>query len=205
MGPSLDIWGGGGRGGARVFVACKLFFYLRWKTSFFLAINVQQFFFMLCRRNFLSYAFPIMYVTIWYFFRSTHFSSISTTNFFFSSYFQQTFFFWLLWRQTIFFNFNLAPPPLPDIKWCAPYEYSTMNLSKDWLTNVAIGLGQTQDNLTKILNKHKMLTMLTKCWFNDAGPTLNQHLPQISVFDTIYLGSGIIDLHYFFFNRPLSF
>ena len=36
----------GGGGGARVFVACKLFFYLRWKTSFFLAINVRQFIFL---------------------------------------------------------------------------------------------------------------------------------------------------------------
>ena len=38
----LDIWGG-----PRVFVASKLFFYLREKTFFFLgAINVRQFFFM---------------------------------------------------------------------------------------------------------------------------------------------------------------
>ena len=38
----LDIWGGG----ARVFVPCKLFFYLREKTIFFLVINVRQFFFL---------------------------------------------------------------------------------------------------------------------------------------------------------------
>ena len=45
----LDIWGGGG---ARVFVACKLFFLpKRKKQSFFLAINVRQFFFMFRRRN----------------------------------------------------------------------------------------------------------------------------------------------------------
>ena len=31
-------------GGPRIFVACKLFFYLREKTIFFLAINVRQFF-----------------------------------------------------------------------------------------------------------------------------------------------------------------
>ena len=101
----------GGGGGPRVFVACKLFFYLRWKTSFFLAINVRQFFFMLCRRFLLLYAFPIMYVTIWCFFWSTYFSSISSTNFFFLLTFSTNFFFWLLWRQTIFFNFNLPPPP----------------------------------------------------------------------------------------------
>ena len=46
----FDIWGGGGL----VFLLlANFFFYLRWKTRFFLAINVRQFFFMLWRRNFL--------------------------------------------------------------------------------------------------------------------------------------------------------
>ena len=51
-----------------------------------------------------------MYVTIWCFFWSTYFSSISTTNIFFGPHFQQTFFFWLLWRQ-IFFSILIYPPP----------------------------------------------------------------------------------------------
>ena len=77
-----------GGGGARVFVACKLFFFTSGgKQAFFLAINVQ---------HFLSYAFPIMYVTIWCFFWSAYFSSISRTNFFFCPHFQQTFF-GMLW------------------------------------------------------------------------------------------------------------
>ena len=115
----FDIWGGGG---ARVFVACKLFFLPPRKNNlFFWRSTSDNFFFMFYRRIFLSYAFPIMYVTIWCFFWSTYFSSISTTIFFFCPHFQQTFFFWLLWRQTIYFNFNLAPPPRYQM-WCVPYS-----------------------------------------------------------------------------------
>ena len=54
----LDIWGGGG--GARVFVACKLFFTSERKQSFFLRLTSDNFFFMFRQRIFLSYAFPIM-------------------------------------------------------------------------------------------------------------------------------------------------
>ena len=83
----------GGGGGPRVFVACKLFFHLREKTIFFFGDQRPTIlFFMFRRRNFLSYASPIMYVTIWCFFWSTYFSSISTTNFFFCPHFQQFFF-----------------------------------------------------------------------------------------------------------------
>ena len=78
---SLDTWAG-----ARVFVSCKLFFYLREKTIFFLAKNVRQFFFYVSSKKwnifFFSYAFPIMYVTIRWFFWSIYFSSISTKNLF---------------------------------------------------------------------------------------------------------------------------
>ena len=91
----LDIWAGGG---ARVFVACKLFENLREKTFFWRST--------FRRRNFLAYAFPIMYVTTWCFFWSTYFSSISTTNFFFLPTFS-------MWRQTIIFNFFLGSPPPP--------------------------------------------------------------------------------------------
>ena len=95
----FDIWGGG----PRVFVACKLFFLPPKENNlFFWRSTSDNFFFMFRQRNFLSYAFPIMYVTIWCFFRSTYFSSISTTIFFFCPHFQQTFFFWLLRRQTIY-------------------------------------------------------------------------------------------------------
>ena len=113
----FDIWGG-----PRVFLACKLFFLPPVENKFFFWRSTNEiFFFMLCRRNFLSYAFPIMYVTIWCFFWSTYFSSISTTNFFFCLHFQQVFFLTLV-ATNYFFNFNLAPPPPPDIKWCVPYK-----------------------------------------------------------------------------------
>ena len=108
----FDIWGGGG---ARVFVACKLFFYLRWKTSFFLAINVRQFFFYVPSKKFFVICFPyyVDYVTIWCFFWSTYFSSISTTNFFFLPTFPTNFFFLIFVAKNYFFQFYSSPPPPP--------------------------------------------------------------------------------------------
>ena len=82
----------GGGGGLEFLLLANFFFYLRWKTSFFWAINVRQFSYMLCRRNLLSYAFPNLYVTILCFSWSTYFSSISTTNFFFLLTFSTNFF-----------------------------------------------------------------------------------------------------------------
>ena len=58
----FDICGGGG---ARVFVACKLFFLPpRENNLFFWRSTFDNFFFMFRPRNFLSYAFPIMYGTL---------------------------------------------------------------------------------------------------------------------------------------------
>ena len=95
-------------GGARVFVACKFFFFTsERKQSFFLAINV--------RRNFLSYAFAIIYVTIWFFSWSTYFSSISATNFFYCPHFQQTLFSDFC-GDKLFISIFFRPPPPPDIK-----------------------------------------------------------------------------------------
>ena len=109
----LYLGGGGG-----VFVASKLFFLPPVENMLFFGDQRPTiFFFMFCWRNFLSYAFPIMYVTIWCFFWSTYFSSISTTNFFFLPIFSTNFFFLTLWRQTIFLIL-IYPPPPPDIKWC---------------------------------------------------------------------------------------
>ena len=83
----LDIWGGGG-----VFVACKLFFYLREKTFFFWRSTCYNFFLCFVEEICCRMLPLIMYVTIWCFFWSTYFSSISTKNFFFCPHFQQTFF-----------------------------------------------------------------------------------------------------------------
>ena len=75
----FDIWGGG----LRVVVACKLLFYLREKTKFFFGDQRPTIFFLMFRRIFfLSYAFPIMYVTIWCFFWSTIFHQFRQQTFF---------------------------------------------------------------------------------------------------------------------------
>ena len=85
----FDIWGGGGL----EFLLLANFFFTSGGKLFFWRSTSDNFFFMFRRRNFLSYAFPIMYVTIWCFFWSTYFSSISTTNFFFLPTFSTNFFF----------------------------------------------------------------------------------------------------------------
>ena len=60
-----------------------------------------------------------MYVIIWCFFWSTYFSS--NNRLFFLPTFSTKFFFWFLWRQNIFFNFFLAPPPRYQIvNLCMP-------------------------------------------------------------------------------------
>ena len=95
-------------GGARVFVACKLFFYLSEKNN-----RPTIFFYVLWKKwniFFLSYAFT-MYVNIWWFFRSTYFSSISTTIFFFCPHFQQTFFVSFVATNNLFQFFSSPPPP----------------------------------------------------------------------------------------------
>ena len=99
----LDIWGGGAR----------VFFTSERKRSFFLAGDQSPtiFFFMFRRRNFLSYAFPIMYVTIWCFFWSTYLSSISTTNFFSAHIFNKLFFWTFLATNYFFQFFSRSPPP----------------------------------------------------------------------------------------------
>ena len=89
----------------------NFFFYLREKTIFFFGDQRStNFLFRFRRRMFLSYAFSIMYVTIWCFFWSTYFSSISTTNFFFCPHFQQTFFFYFC-GDKLFISILPTPPP----------------------------------------------------------------------------------------------
>ena len=78
---------------ARVFVGCNLFFYLR-------KMNVRQFlkiFVAELKYIFLSYAFPIMYATIRWFFWSTYFHQFQQQTFFSDHIFNKRFF--------------LAPPP----------------------------------------------------------------------------------------------
>ena len=113
----FDTWGGG----ARVFVACKLFFlppvenkFFFWRSTsdnFFLCY-VEEFF---CRMLSLLCTLPFGQHIFHQFRQQTFFLLTFLTNFFL----------WLLWRQTTFFNFNLAPPP-PDIKWCVPYSVTSI-------------------------------------------------------------------------------
>ena len=114
----FDIWGGGGL----EFLLLANFFFLPPVENklFFRRSTSDNFFFMFCRRNFLSYAFPIMYVTIWCFSWSTYFSSISTTNFFFCSHFQQTFF--SDFRGDKLFFSILDPPPPPRYQMVRPLQ-----------------------------------------------------------------------------------
>ena len=124
----LDIWGGG-VGGARVFI----FFHLSEKIIFFLAIDVRQFFFMFRRRNeiyFLLFAFPIMYVNIWWLFWSTYFSSISTTNFFFCHIFNKKIFSDFCGDKLFISFFSRPPPPRyqmvrPLCSYCYSGDYTT--------------------------------------------------------------------------------
>ena len=81
------------------------------KQVFFWRSTSDNFFFMFCRRVFLSYASPIMCVTIWCFSWSTYFSSISTTNFFFLPTFSTNFFFLTFVTTNNFFQFFSRPPP----------------------------------------------------------------------------------------------
>ena len=97
----FDIWGGGGL----EFLLLANFFLPPVENKLFLAINVRQLFFMLCWRNVLSYAFPIMYITIWCFFWSTYFLSISTANFFLLLTFSTNFFFLTFVATNYFFQF----------------------------------------------------------------------------------------------------
>ena len=106
----LHIW----RGGLEFLLLANFFFTYERKQSFFLAINVRQFFFMFRRRHFLSYAFPIMYVTIWCFVWSTYFSSILPTNFFSAHIFKKLFFSDFCGDKLFFFNFFLAPPQISN-------------------------------------------------------------------------------------------
>ena len=144
-----------------IWLLANFFFYLREKTIFFFRRSTSDnFFFMFRRRNFLSYAFPIMYVTIWCFFWSTYFSSISTTNFFFLPTFSTNFFFRLLWRQTIYFNFNLAPPPPVQISNGASLTKSSLG-SISWATVLISShpvMCKTQMWPVNTPSKHKTLT-----------------------------------------------
>ena len=83
----FDIWGGG-----LEFLLLANLFLPPVENKLIFGDQRPTIFLYVSSKTNLSYAFPIMYVTIWVFFWSTYFSSISTTNFFLCPHFQQTFF-----------------------------------------------------------------------------------------------------------------
>ena len=125
------FWGGGVE-----FLLLANFFFT--SEVIFLGDQRSTIFFLFRRRNYLLYAFPIMYVTIWCFFWSTYFSSISTTNFFFLPTFSTNCF----CGDKIFISiFSRLPPPPPDIKWCVPNLYCTQGLPQGSLKNKSVSGG----------------------------------------------------------------
>ena len=112
---------GGGGGGLEFLLLANFFFTSGGKQAFFGRSTSDNFFFMFRRRNFLSCAFPINvdYGTLPFgvFSGQLIFHQFRQPTFFSAHIFNKLFF----WRQTIFFNFTLGPPP-PDIKWCVPYN-----------------------------------------------------------------------------------
>ena len=75
-----------GGGGARVFVVCKLFSYLRWKTSFFLRSTPDNFFFYVISNNFFVVCFPYYVRYHLVFFLVNIFFINFDNNFFFSDF-----------------------------------------------------------------------------------------------------------------------
>ena len=100
----FDIWGEG----LLFLLLANFFFTSGGKQAFFSGDQRPTIFFYVSAKKFLSYAFPIMYVTIWCFFWSTYCSSISTTNFFSAHIFNKLFF--LIFVATNYF-FSSPPPP----------------------------------------------------------------------------------------------
>ena len=103
----------GGGGGARVFVACKLFFLPPRENNlfFFLAINVRKFVFYVSSKNFFVVRFPY-YVRYHLVFFLVNILFINFDNkLFFLPTFSTNFFFLTFVATNYFFQFFSRPPP----------------------------------------------------------------------------------------------
>ena len=99
-------------GGLEFLLLANVFFYLREKTIFFLAINVRQFFFYVSSKNFFVVCFPFhvgYHLEFFHQFRQQFFFSAHTFNKLLFSEFC---------GDKLFFSIFFYPPP--DIKWCVP-------------------------------------------------------------------------------------
>ena len=114
-----------GGGGLEFLLLAIFFFTSGGKQAFFWRSTSDNFFFMFRPRNFLSYAFPIMYVTIWCSFWSTYFSSVISfdNKLFLSVHIFNKLFFLTFVATNYFFQFYSSPPLPPDIKWCVPNSH----------------------------------------------------------------------------------
>ena len=98
-------------GGGRVFVACKLFFTSERKQSFFLALNVRQFFFYVSSKNFSVVCFPYYVRYHLVFFLVDIFLINFDNKLFFLPIISTNFFFFYFCGDILFFLFFLAHPP----------------------------------------------------------------------------------------------
>ena len=111
------IWYLGG-GGARVFVACKLFFLPPVDNKLFFWRSTSDNFFLCFVEEIFCHMLSLICTLPFGVFSGQHIFYQFRQQTFFSAHIFNKLFFLTLWRQTIFFNFNLSPPPPPDIKWC---------------------------------------------------------------------------------------
>ena len=106
------IWGGG----ARVFVACKLFFTSGGKQAFFWRSTSDNFFFYVSSKNFLVVCFPYYVRYHLVFFLVTIFFINFDKKLFFLPTFSTIFFFLTFMATNYFFQFYSSPlPPPPQI------------------------------------------------------------------------------------------
>ena len=132
-GAPFDIWGGGG--GARVCVACKLYFFTSerkqaffWRSTFdnFFLCFVEEIF---CRMLSLLCRLPFGV------FSGQHIFHQFRQPTFFSAQILKKLFFLLLWRQSIFFNFFYPPPP-PQISNGASLKHRSYSVISKHLYNI---------------------------------------------------------------------
>ena len=98
----------GGRGGGLEFLLlADFFFYLREKTILFFGDQRPTIFFYVSSKKFFVVCFPYYVRYIWCFFLVNIFFINFANKLFFSAHIFNK----LFWRQTIFFNFFLGPPP----------------------------------------------------------------------------------------------
>ena len=145
-----------GGGGLEFLLLANFFFHLREWTIFFFGNQRPTIFFYVSSKDFFVVCFLYYVGYLLVFFLVNIFFINFDNKLFFLPTFSTNFFFWLLWRQTIFFNFFLASPPLPppqisngasirsNVIWCnipATYYTTIKRLTNDMTTGRIINNG----------------------------------------------------------------